>query len=1160
MSSFSFWSRRQFLARSAATAIVSACGPDILAQAAPKPLQSAASSPEEIAGGIRPLLLENTARPLRYTPDGGDFLIHNGKEFFNRPLYGPNNAFRIDAGDLPEFSLYLPGHGGNLRLGIFTSAGSRWLFQAANVITRYRPSRMLYEIQDPLLGSGTLDLEVFTAGEGSGLHLRAQASNTPIDLSLFWAFGGVSGRKGKRGGDIGCESESVSTFFHLRPEECSNNDYKINRSASSASSPTESYASANLQSHAASLLLLFPAGANLRIADASAWDTDWPQLNRSATTPTPHPVLIGSAPIALSIPLYLHIRRLTGKEDDQQHLAEIPSSFTTRSEQLKTTAAAVQTNTPDTYLDASVAALNIAADAIWDAAAQCVMHGAVAWRVPLAGWRGPYALTSLGQHTRLQQHLRHWIARQNTTPLSSNELPATGAPDPGSHLTRKENLLHRRGDLSHNHYDMNLVFFDVLLRHLCWTGDLDFAREIWPALVLHLEWERRLFRRTYTAGDQKLPLYEAYACIWASDNLQYNGGGAAHSTAYNYYANRSAATLAHLLGEDATAYENEAALIHQGMQQLLWLPEQGTFGESKDILGPQTVYTSPAVWTLYHTIDSEVPTPRQAWQMAAERLAALKRVPVHGPDVPAENNFMLSCSDWLPYIWSLNLLVLAENMHTALALWQAGLSEEAFQLFKGNLLDSMFQGLCPGNFHMSSELDVHRQESQRDFGDPIGITSRALVEGLFGLKPDLLHNRLTLRPGFPSDWSHAGLHHPDLDLAWRRENLHDSFDITSRFPKPVALTLLLPARHTGNPTVTINGISTKATFDPEAVGIPTLSISSPPSPHWKIEVTWQGKAIPHPPTPRVYKSGEPFVLPPSIHASQIDDPQQALSHGHVSRPGFHTVFVRMHQEACKWWMPISFETKSAATPAPVRHPTSHSHIEPIDLSAKLQHNITDIFQRSYVEPRSPYCSLAIPQQGAGAWAAFDIQPTIDDSGLRSSGGTLQTPIGVSFLTPSARTEPNCLFLSHWQQDKPSIQIPLTRNATSLFLLLAGTTFPQCSRMTHGVVTVHYTDGSFSNLALRNPDNWWPIEQDYLLDDYLFVDPAPIPPRVDLRSGLTRVLDPVTFRGQGRAVPGGAANILELPLDPKKSLSSLQIEAKLYGIVISLLGATLVRPS
>ena len=45
----------------------------------------------------------------------------------------------------------------------------------------------------------------------------------------------------------------------------------------------------------------------------------------------------------------------------------------------------------------------------------------------------------------------------------------------------------------------------------------------------------------------------------------------------------------------------------------------------------------------------------------------------------------------------------------------------------------------------------------------------------------------------------------------------------------------------------------------------------------------------------------------------------------------------------------------------------------------------------------------------------------------------------------------------------------------------------------------------------------------------------------------------------RPVPGGAATILFLPLDPRKRLASLKIEASLYGIVVALLAATLVRP-
>ncbi|HEU5340644.1 DUF4450 domain-containing protein [Edaphobacter sp.] len=1085
MSYFPFWTRRRFLAGSTVAAALIAGDPLAFAQRHQSP-HSAASSPEEITGKVRGLMKGQTARPMRYLPGNGGFHVQNGSEFFNRPLYGPNNAFRVDAGDLPEFSLYLPGHGGNLRLGIAAEGSAKWLHEAHKIDAVYRAGRMFYEVRDPLLQQGALRVEIMTMAEGSGLYIHVEAAELPAGARLLWAFGGVSGRKGKRGGDIGCEVEPVSLFFQLRPEECKGNAYALHENTSS------------LHSKAADMMFHFPRGSVLGLGDAARWNAGWEALSRPSAAEITLPVLLGSVEIASGEPLSIALRRET---ESQSPLNEpFADAIAARALQLDAISTRVSITTPDEYINLAAGALNTAADALWDSAQGCVMHGAVAWRVPLAGWRGPYVLDATGQHDRFRQHARHWIARQNRSPITTSD-PATGHPDPGSHLARTENLLHSRGDISHNHYDMNLVFFDTVLRHLQWTRDLDFAKEIWPALMLHLDWERRLFRRTYTVDGANLPLYEAYACIWASDNLQYNGGGAAHSTAYNYYANKWAARIAKLIGEDPAPYEREADLIRQGMSELLWLPEQGTFAESKDILGMQTAYTSPALWTIYHTIDSEVASPSEAQQMVAERLAALRHVPIHGEGVPTEGLYILPCSDWMPYIWSLNLLLLAENMHMALALWQAGRADEAFRIFKGNLIDSMFQGLTPGNFHMTSQLDVHRQEAQRDFGDPIGIASRALIEGLFGIKPNLLDETVTIRPGFPSSWNNAALDHPDIHLKWQRKEQHESFAVISHFAKPVELILHLRAPRTGAVAVKINGSAVHATHlhnSPNA----QIEIRASKSSSWNIEVEW---------------SGELIAPQPAIAARVLAHTQQ-----------------------------------------PARTIRSEEHAEPIDLSALLTHRLSDLFTRSYTAPRSPYCSLSIPEQGIGAWAAFDTQPQIDDRGIYRASGILETPLNVPFHVPQDRSAPNCIFLSHWQQDRSSIEIPLSGKASSLYLLLAGTTFPQCSRMTHAVIRAHYIDGSSSTLELRNPENWWPMEQDYLIDDYLFVDEAPCPPRVDLRTGSVRILDPISFRGKGTTVEGGAATIVELALDPDRPLRNLSIEVKLYGIVVGVLSATLVR--
>ena len=56
--------------------------------------------PEVIACGIQPLLDSITRRPLRYKPVGGEFVIRNGKEFFNRPIYGVSTATQSGCGIL----------------------------------------------------------------------------------------------------------------------------------------------------------------------------------------------------------------------------------------------------------------------------------------------------------------------------------------------------------------------------------------------------------------------------------------------------------------------------------------------------------------------------------------------------------------------------------------------------------------------------------------------------------------------------------------------------------------------------------------------------------------------------------------------------------------------------------------------------------------------------------------------------------------------------------------------------------------------------------------------------------------------------------------------------------------------------------------------------
>ena len=179
--------------------------------------------------GVRPMLAANLERPLRYTPEGGDFVIVNGDEFFNRPLYGGSSPFRVDAGDQPEFSFYLPGRGGNLRLGFATGAGMKWLHEAQHVEARYRGGSMVYEIRDPLLGKGALRVTAISPKDGEGLLFKVESAPANPAVELHLAFGGINGERGGRDGDIGCERLPVREFFRFQPGYCKGNEIAIAR-------------------------------------------------------------------------------------------------------------------------------------------------------------------------------------------------------------------------------------------------------------------------------------------------------------------------------------------------------------------------------------------------------------------------------------------------------------------------------------------------------------------------------------------------------------------------------------------------------------------------------------------------------------------------------------------------------------------------------------------------------------------------------------------------------------------------------------------------------------------------------------------------------------------------------------------------------------------
>ncbi|MEN2413191.1 DUF4450 domain-containing protein [Flavobacterium mesophilum] len=1114
-----------------------------------------------------PLFGQNKeVRKLHYAPEENAFVLKNGTRKFNRALYGSNTGFRVETGDLPEFAMYMPGMGGNFKVGIANGKESKWITEASKIDTRYILGTMHYTIEDAILGKGKLFVDVVALKEKEGFVVKIYGKNVSKNANLIWAFGGATGKKFSRDGDIGADPESV---FYLQPEYCLNNKYTLQKQSFLLEYGSES--NKQKTGNNKSLLGFFPESI-LNLANAKLQNSPLELYNSKVEN---LPVLSGKTKSISEKGIYWLFATEDLKTDvSQKGIAQLYEKSVQETQVL---ANRVKVKTPDPYINNLGFALSISSDGIWENPAY--LHGAIAWRMYLNAWRGAYTADPLGWHDRAKTHFTSYSNSQVTSPENGPIIL-----DQERNLARqKEEIgtsMFSSGYISRNpnkntvahHYDMNLVFFDQMLRHFKWTGDIAFLKEMWPTIERHLNWEKRNF------DPDNDGLYDAYATIWASDALQYSGGAVIHSSAYNYYANKTVAELAKKIGKDATPYEKEAEKILKASKEQLWIAKKGIFAEYKDALGNRLLHDSPGVWSIYHTIDSEVSNPFESYQMLGYVNNQIPHIPISAEGLDKKDLYVISTTNWQPYTWSINNVALAEQLHTSLAFWQGGQPDKAFKMWESVLIESLYLGASPGGFEQLLYQDAMRGELYRDFADPIGMASRTLVEGLFGIQPDAIAEVLTIQPGFPSEWNEASLEVPDVSIAFNRKNKQDSYHIENHFGVKMNLKLVLNAPFDGIENIKVNGKIVSWKPIKESIGNPKITIEVPYNEKYDIVVNWKGETLATTAIKPSYNSGD--VLNVSIDKGEIIsvyDPQTVLVNlektpktlkSTVNGAGNKAFFVEMKQGEFSWWKPIEFNLKSEEknqTTVNWDLPLEKSQrAETISLSDYFNAKVTDIFNVEYLSPRPQTVTLQLPKQGIGNWCYPNISVKIDDKGLREKAkqtGEIKTPNRIPFKTPSDENQKNIIFTSMWDNYPKSVDIPLNGKASHAYFMLAGSTNPMQSRMTNGEITVNYTDGTSEILPLKNPENWWPIEQDYFVDGLAFTTDAPKPFRVYLKTGeISRDFKDFTiikgFTNYG--IDGGAGTILDLPLDKNKTLKSLTLKTIANDVVIGLMSVTLIR--
>ena len=980
-----------------------------------------------------------TVRTMQYFPDGRDIVCLNGQNRYTRALYGSNTRFRLETSDRPVFATYNKTESYNIAFFAVYDGKELNLDSTDWCEARYRGGRRTYVVKDKSWGEGTLEIVAMASFTEESAIFQFKASGFEKPLVLKVRRGPITNTKMQRDGDLGIDPRE---YFELSPD-CKDPEI-IEWTAAPV---TYCYYENNSVMH---------------ILDAEA-----------------------------GAPVY-----------DKEN-----SDFEKMANMLEFT-------TPDPFINTIGSNLVAAANGLWEGT---WLHGCVGWHTALAGWRGGYVGDAVGWSDRSREHFIAYSHSMVTDVPPIYDFQQDPMTNLASGLHKWGAQMYSNGYISRlpnrtdqiSHYDMNLNYFDELFWHLSYDADPEFMRYMWPYIKLHLEWEKRNWDPD---GDH---LYDAYCCFWASDAVYYNSGAVTLSSAYNYRGNKLAARVAELIGEDPTPYQEEADAILAAMNERLWMEDVGYWAEFQDFMGLKRLHKSPAVWSVYTPIDCEACTPEQAYRATLYVDKCIPHIPVLfkydeealnalGLKMPAIKGkyYTVSSSDWMPYVWSTNNVAHEEVANMALAYLQAGRNDSGFELLKSDILDEMYLGKCPGNFGQISFYDKSRSEAYRDFGDNVGISSRMLVNGLFGVLPDALYGKCVISPAFPDDWNDVTFKAPYLTYTFHREGNEDIYEIEQHFARP--LQIVVRANAGGGAYLEVEGNS-------DEKQIIRVDRTKMPAPKTYAEVDY---GRPDPKSRKYIKS---------------------MGLGDI-RKGF----LRKRRT--------------------------------VDMSALFNSNVDDIFRNEYLTPRSPYATAALPKQGIGDWCSSFHTREIQDDGLRATikDGIFDTGLGVKFASPAEGW--NVAYTSLWDNYPNEISVPLDGKARNAYLMMAGSTNSMQSRIDNGLVVVAYTDGTTDTLHLENPINWCAIEQDYYVDDYAFWTAAKKPYRVLLNSGKVSrdvVVDFIALPENGvnmydavkntdRGIPDGAAQILKMPLNPRKKLQSLCVKTLSNDVVVGLMAVTLEK--
>ncbi len=1059
------------------------------------------------------------------TRDG--FEIRNGTRFYNRPLYGWDHISMVLVGDRPAAMMNLAVHGGkmgNLHLGLAVGKKEKWLHDFTEVTAAYIPGMMKYDLADRTFPGVKIVLQVVPLAGGRGFAVKINGKGLPKDSHLVWMYGGASGY-GQMVNAVWQES-----YFKFAPQDCVDNDIEIRDGHFwfEGRDVRELRREDHVKDPAPGKKQLY-GGTTLtgayKICEATGVEAGPGSLFNNfgiynlRSTNVPGVAVFQSQPLKNSFKDYILI---SFSDKITEMLKNAHTVFDDSVKHFRAVGNKISVQTPDIHLDRVVEAMNVACDAMWFE--PCFNHGTRMWQTPYLGWEIYYGPEVSGWHDRVRTAIRAFCAKQ----LPSGSIP--------SHYT-----------CLHEGYNMNEQFLDQIIYHYQWTGDRELMREIMPVLDRVLQWQKE------NCDVDRDDLYTNTLNTWESDYHWYYGGACTQSSAYTWRAYSMLGQIANDIGLDGRWYLEEAEKIKTAMFDALWLKSKGIFAEYKDTFGLKRLHEEPEQASIYVPAQVELTDDFQTCQMLHWIETHLQPISTHGPD---KDGKLYWGSNWRPtppngYQHSSRDPALTMSLNTALCFYRIGEAEKAYELLLGAGL-SCYINRCPGTISYKAigagfeggvpeTKNMSARPEGVDLANTISLFLRNVVEGLFGIRPEMQYNRITIEPHFPSDWKNARIKTDDIEVTYQGSPHKQRLEINT--PTACGKTINLIAKSPAVKQVRLNGQNTDYEIIP-AIDHALIRVNVPEQTETLLQIEYGDKKFSSAKFNPVVVQGEEFEFKTSpARILKCFDPQEILSEvslqpnslkAKLTGPaGFHTFFVLIEDHAAAYWKPIDLEIKPAVAE---RRPMFDlkaipKRCEMISLAKFYNLRIEDIFKQEYVSPK-PDRRDWIKSNGLSGWNEKTGDPDISSMREKIKNSVLRTKAGIPFR--QAKEGNNAAFVSLWDNFPNSIRVPVGKSARKIYLLISGTTFPMQSHIANVRITVAYRDGETVQRDLVNP-----LKYDDGLADFGYYHYA---------------------RENGCEILGkdSHADIVEMVIDPARIIDYIEFEALSNQVVIGLLGITLVK--